>query len=142
MKKIFKKIALALNWTTETSAEEQLANFIKENKQTALINRIKSIRRNGDYIPNYNLPKVHTDIQILCQKTPNGDYEPISSVTKISCERPIDFGNDVKAWKKIVQIDHRKSVKEETKKAKQLQEFLEERQRNYNRAISPYMTVD
>lgn len=136
MKQILRKIAIALNLVNDISAEEQIAHLIKEQRYLNLIDRIKTIRNKEGYIPNYNAPKVYTDIQIMC------DDKPISFVTKVSCERPIDFGNDVKAWKKIVQLDHKKDVKEEKKKEQQLLDFLAQRTRNYNRAIAPYLTVD
>lgn len=136
MKQLFIKIGIAMSWIDDTSAEERLANLIKEHKHSTLIERIKAIREEGDYIPNYNAPKAYTEIQIMC------DDKPISFATKVSCERPIDFDNDVKAWKKIVQLSHKKDLKEEKKKKQQLLDFIEQRTKNYNMAIAPYLTVD
>ena len=108
--KYIHKLAVLLDLTNELSAEEKLIQFINDQKHSTLLDRIKAIRTNSYYIPDYNKPKSFTDVIITYN---NGQtYIPISDRTSLSSERPIDFGNDIKTWKKIIRLDHKKELKE------------------------------
>ena len=108
--KLVHKLAVMLNLTNELSDEEKLTQFINEQKHATLLDRIKAIRTNSYYIPNYNKPKSFTDVIITYN---NGEtYIPISDRTLLSSERPIDFGNNIKIWKKVIRLDHKKELKE------------------------------
>lgn len=107
-----------LGITNELTAEEKLELFIRNQKQSNLLERLESIRTNGYFEPNYNKPPVFTDVVITFQKPykENGVdifvETPISHCTITTCERPIDFNNDIKAWMKFVRLDHKKELKQ------------------------------
>lgn len=107
-----KKLSLLLGITSEMTAQERLAQFMRDQQHINLLERIKAIRTDSYFIPDYNKPKVFTDVKITVCGT------PINSNTITTCERPIDFGNDIKAWKKFVSLDHKKEIKQK----KQLEE--------------------
>lgn len=137
----FKKLANSLNLNNEPTAEEKLAQFIKDYKHMTLLDRIKAIRQNSDYIPDYNKPKVYTDVVIMYQENPNEDFKPINHTTTTTCQRPIDFNNDIKAWKRIVQLDNKKAEKERKEKEAAFQKMWEQRIENFNKAIAVHMKV-
>lgn len=138
MKRFLNILLSSLTLNGKAEAEEKLIRFIKEHKHMTLLDRIKAIRTNSDYLPDYNLPKVYTDVQIL-----NEDGSPIKYTTKTTCERPVDFNNDIKAWKKIVQLDNKKAVREAKAKEKEIafQKMWQQRIDNYNKAIAVHMKV-
>ena len=99
-----------LNFNGESTAEEMLENFIKDQKHLTLLERIKAIRQNSYFMPDYNKPKVFTDINILYKEESSDEFKPINYNTITTCERPEDFGRDFKAWKKIVNRDHKRNT--------------------------------
>lgn len=135
---LLNKLTAYLGLSNEPDAKERLIQFINEQKHETLLNRIKAIRRNSYFVPDYNKPKVHTDIVIQYQVNSNSyypEYKPISSNTKMAYDRPIDFGNDMKAWKKIVSLDHKKELK-----AKQLVHLQTEQHKEFfNTTVAPYI---
>lgn len=128
-----RKLFNFLGITSELTAEEKLETFIKNQKQLNLLERLESIRTSGYFVPDYNKPPAFTDVVITFDKSYVSDGKeikkeiPISHHTVTTCERPIDFNNDVKAWLKIVRLDHRKELKQ--KQAKELQRQLDEKRK-------------
>ncbi len=132
---LLSKLTTYFGLSNELDAKERLIQFINEQKHETLLNRIKAIRRNSFYVPDYNKPKIYTDIVILYKESPLDEFKPISSLTKLSQERPIDFGNDIKAWKKIVGIDHKKEIKEK----RMVQLKSEQHKEFFNTTVTPYI---
>lgn len=115
----FKKLLSFLSDNKDSSAEEMLKKFIKEQKHATLLERIKAIRTNSFFVPDYNKPKVFTEVKILYKKNSDSDFQPISHETKLAHERPEDFGNDIKAWKKFVNRDHKRATTHSALKEKE-----------------------
>ena len=61
---IFAKLATALSLSNDRAAEEMLEQYIKDNKHTTLLERIKAIRNNSYFVPDYNKPKAYADMVI------------------------------------------------------------------------------
>ena len=125
--KIIHRIAVMLDLTNELSAEEKFNRLVKEQEHLTLLDRIKAIRTTGYYEPVYNKPKLYSDV-IIGYDTIEG-FIHITNKTITSCPRPIDFGNNIRAWKKSVRIDHKKVTKEK-REAKVLDESRKELIRN------------
>jgi hypothetical protein len=119
----FKRLSALLNLSGEATAEERLGEFIRDQKHITLLERIKSIRNNSYFTPDYNKPKVYTDA-ILYKE--GDEFKPISYETRLSQQRPEDFGNDIKAWKKFMNRDHKKATSQEVleEKEEQFQEMM------------------
>lgn len=127
LKKIVLKLAHALDLTDELTPEEKLEGLITEMKPTTLLQRIEAIRNSGYFIPDYDKPRLYSDIKILYNDSPikaEDGFKPISDKT-ILIERPEDFGNNIRAWKKAVRIQNKKENKRKRELAEQ-----EERVRN------------
>jgi len=86
----FSRLVAYLGLNNEKTAQERLEEFINEQKHQTLLDRIKAIRTNSYYVPNYDAPKAYTDIVITCK-----DNKPISYNTTQTCERPVDFKGDM-----------------------------------------------
>ena len=97
----------------EIPLDELIKNFIYQQEHKTLLERIEAIRTNSNYIPDYNRPKLYTDVSITYLD--NGVEKPISMNTRLACERPIDFNNDIKAWKKITRLEHKKEINQKKK---------------------------
>lgn len=110
---IFTKLAIMLSFKNELTAEEMLENYIREQRPLTLLERIKAIRQDSNFIPVYNAPKAYEDETVSYEE--NGELKPISSKVITSQPRPIDFGNDIKAWRKILSIEHKKEIKRKLK---------------------------
>lgn len=110
MKRFFKNISIALCLTTDLSADEKLKNLTKEQKTENLIRDIEAIRHSGNYIPDYNKPKLYMDYVLIVDFT--FEKKSITSTTLIGADRPQDFGNDIQAWFKSIQQDNKNSVEE------------------------------
>lgn len=108
--KIIHRIAVMLDLTNELSAEEKFNRLVKEQEHLTLLDRIKAIRTTGYYEPVYDKPKLYSDV-VIGYNSSEG-FVPITNNTITSCPRPIDFGNNIRAWKKSVRIDHKKATKE------------------------------
>jgi len=117
MKHLIKRIGIALSIVNELSDKEKLDNLTKEQKIENLIKDIQSIRRNGNYVPDYNKPKLYMDYLLM----DNGKI--ITSATLVAQNRPQDFGNDVSAWFNAIREEGKKA--EENKKLKALQQEQE-----------------
>ena len=71
----------------DLTTQEVFHQFILDQKHETLVNRIKAIRNNSDYEPDYNKPKVFTDIIISYDKFPESpfpDFSPINSNVRTS----------------------------------------------------------
>jgi hypothetical protein len=111
MKQLIKQIVVSMGFSHEPSAEEKLEQFSRDQKHLNLLDRIRAIRTSGDYEPDYNKPKSFTDTQILYKENPLEPYIPVSDQTK-TIPRAVDFDGDIKAWKKIVSLDHKKELRQ------------------------------
>jgi hypothetical protein len=127
MKQAFKlfiqQIMETFHLSHEPSSKERLRFLIEEYKHLTLEQRITAIRTNSDYVPNYNRPKVFTDI-VNC----------INENTKLAVERPVDFKGNIGAWKKNVRRDHKKEVQQ--KKLLELQE--KQRKELFDTVVNPF----
>ena len=130
------KLSTILNLNGESTAKERLEDFIKDQKHVTLLERIKAIRTNSYFIPDYNKPKAFTEIVIMYKANPNEDFKTISHETRVACERPEDFGNDIKAWKKFMNRDHKKSTTPEF--LKQKEEQFQENMKNKYAKLQPF----
>ena len=125
-----------INIKDEMNDEEKLRFYIEGHKQLTLLERIKLIREDCDYIPDYN-KRVFSDVQIFYN-----EFTPIPFGTITTCERPMDFNGDLKAWMKIIHIDHRKELKLSREKEENYKALMENRYRNYNRMIDKFLKID
>ena len=125
-----------LSLSNESTAEEKLEQFIKDQKHATLLERIKAIRTNSYFVPDYNKPKAYSDIIILYKENPNDDFKEISSAVTRTCERPEDFGNDIKAWKKFMNRDHKRATSPHVLKEKE--EKFQEMMRSKYIKLQPF----
>ena len=143
-KNIFVKLATAFSLNNEKTAEEMLEQYIKDNKHTTLLERIKAIRNNSYFVPDYNKPKAYADIIISFQETPTSELKPISFETIAKHKRPIDFGNDIQGWMDSVYADHLKeiSIENKNKKTEAFEQMMNERYINVNKFFNRMLRVD
>lgn len=141
---IFEKLAIALSLTNEKTAEEMLEQYIRDNKHTTLLERIKAIRNNSYFIPDYNKPKAYVDMVISFQETPTSELKPISPETITTHKRPVDFGNDIQGWMDSIYADHLKeiSIENKNKKAEVFHNMMNERYSIVNKFFNKMMRVD
>lgn len=141
---IFEKLATAFNLNNEKTADEMLEQYIKDNKHTTLLERIKAIRNNSYFIPDYNKPKAYSNVVISFQETPTSEPKPISHETITTNKRPIDFGNDIKGWMDSIYADHLKeiSIENKNKKAEVFHNMMNERYSIVNKFFNKMMRVD
>lgn len=109
LKKLVIKLANALDLTNELTPEEKVEFIKTEFNKSSLLERIKAIRNNSDFVPDYNKPKSFTDVVIEYKPHPLSDFVPISYDTNL-IERPQDFGNDIMAWKDAVHIQYSENI--------------------------------
>jgi len=128
IKLLIHRFALIFNLTNEPTSKEQLRQIILEQKHINFLERIKAIRTDSHFIPEYDKPKVFSDVKIMY------GGEPISDATPIIYDRPISFDGDIKAWKKIIRLDHKKELKE--KEIKKLQ--VQQRKELFDTIINPF----
>ena len=140
---IFNKFVQFINLKNEMTADEKLEFFVEGQKHEALLKRIQDIRRNGDFVPDYNKKNAFADVKIFYKEdTPYSEFQPINSGTKLAYDRPIDFNGDLKAWKKISHIEHRKDVRNSQAKEKAYKALMEERIKLYNRTLYNFLKLD
>ena len=132
----FKRLATLLNLNGEKTAQERLEQFIKDQKHLTLLERIKAIRNNSYFVPDYNKPKAYTDIVILYQENPQEEFKAISGETRLSQQRPEDFGSDIKAWKKFMNRDHKRATS--PKVVKQKEEQFQAKMREKYAKLQPF----
>ncbi len=116
----FHRMTRKLSLSEKLTAEEQLEYVLREDRRQRFIADILSIRRNGDYVPNYNKPKKYADL-----------ITDISGKTYIKCERPENFigadGSLINAcgtWLMDIKEAHAKQV--ELKQLQKLQSLQRE----------------
>lgn len=138
---VFKRLAIALNMSSELTVEEKLKRLIKENQHSNLLERIISIRRNSDYEPDYNKPKKFI-MPILYKDHPLSDFKPISFETPVSQERPVQFEN-FENWFNSIYEEHAKStsIKALEIKQKEFDEMMEKRYENVNTFMNRMMAI-
>ena len=143
-KTLLVKLAIALSFRNEKTAEEMLEQYIKDNKHTTLLERIKAIRNNSFFVPDYNKPKAYADTVIFFQETPNSELKPISPETITTYKRPVDFGNDIQGWFDSIHADHLNeiSIENKNKKEEAFQKMMNERYTNVNKFFNKMMRVD
>lgn len=141
---IFAKLATALSLSNDRTAEEMLEQYIKDNKHTTLLERIKAIRNNSYFVPDYNKPKAYADIVISFQETPTSEPKPISPETITTYQRPVDFGNDIQSWFDSIHADHLKeiSIENKNKKKEAFEQMMNERYVNVNKFFNRMLRVD
>jgi hypothetical protein len=141
---IFAKLATALSLSNDRTAEEMLEQYIKDNKHTTLLERIKAIRNNSYFVPDYNKPKAYADMVISFQETPTSELKPISSETITTYQRPVDFGNDIQGWFDSIHADHLKeiSIENKNKKTEAFEQMMNERYVNVNKFFNRMLRVD
>lgn len=127
---------ILLSREVDLTDKEKLKNLQDGSKEEQRLKDIEAIRGSGDYVPDYNRPKKHTDYQLAYDTIENvlyvdHNFEPhitkqivtkiVSSETKTTCERPVDFIaedgsiiNAVPRWLEAV----RKSYEEDKQKQK------------------------
>jgi hypothetical protein len=140
----FKRIATLLNLNGEATAKERLEDFIKDQKHLTLLERIKAIRTNSYFVPDYDKPKVFTEVVIMYKENPNDEFKPINHNVVLTQQRPEDFGNDIKAWKKFMNRDHKKATTPEMLKQKeeQFQSKMKEKYEKLQPFFNRMMRVD
>jgi len=140
------RLATYLSLNNEKTAEERLQQFINDQKHQTLLDRIKAIRNNSNYEPDYNKPKVHTDIVILYQINSANSYfpefVPIDSRTRLTQQRPAEFENDMGKW--LDAIKEEPTREKEIKKAKEeaITKFWEERITNVNKFMRHFTQIN
>lgn len=127
----------------DLSVEERFTQFIVDQKHNSLLDRIKEIRNNSLYEPDYNKPKSFTDLEIYYNATPDNsktlkeveqfyllspEYKPITHLTKLAQERPEDFGSDITKWRNsILLLDHTNEDQLFEAKQKAFKEYMDKR---------------
>ena len=140
-----KKLALNIGVTNGQSTEEIFTQFLQDQKRINLIERIKVIRQSGWYTPDYNKPKVFTDVKILFNSTPSAStstFEPISFDIKTTCERPVDFGNDMEKWLSSNRANNLMDSESKKKKELEFQMVMQERYENVNKFFNKFLKVE
>lgn len=130
MKEIIHQLSVLIGFVQERSAEEKLDAIVNEHKHRSLLDDILRIRRSGDYIPNYNRPRLYTDFQLI-----NNKGELINMNTITTCPRPIDFGSDLEKWLLSIRKDNADTA--ELKRIKKLQEA--QRKDFFENVVSPQL---
>ena len=119
MKELIHQLSVLVGFVEERNAEEKLNALIHEHKHRNLMDDILRIRRSGDYIPNYNRPRLYTDYQLI---RTDGLAEVVVGMNTItSCSRPVDFGSDLEKWIVSIRKEHTRMV--EMKRLKKLQDI-------------------
>lgn len=138
------KLATAFSLNNEKTAKEMLEQYIKDNKYTTLLERIKAIRNNSYFVPDYNKPKAYADMVIYFQETPTSEPKPISPETITTYQRPVDFGNDIQGWFDSIHADHLKEISIENKNKKEeiFKKVMSERYASLNTFFDKMMRVD
>ncbi len=135
------KLATAFSFSNEKTAEEMLEQYIKDNKHTTLLERIAAIRNNSYFVPDYNKPRINTDVAILFQETPDSTPKAISGETITTQQRPVDFGNDIEAWFDSIKKSHLNEKEEKRKKQEAYDRMMEARRENVMKLMIHFLTV-
>lgn len=128
MKEIIHQLSVLTGFVQERSAEEKLDAIVNEHKHRSLLDDILRIRRSGDYVPNYNRPRLYTDFQLI-----NNKGELINMNTITTCPRPVDFGTDLEKWLLAIRKDNAETA--ELKRMKKLQDI--QRREVFENQFSP-----
>lgn len=113
----FHRLTRKLSLSEKLTAEEQLEYVLREDRRQRFIDDILSIRRSGDYVPDYNKPKKYIN-----------ELPDISVKIYTKCQRPQDFvGEDgslinaCSTWFESIKTSHMKEL--EDKYFKELQKL-------------------
>ena len=128
MKEIIHQLSVLTGFVQERSTEEKLDAIVNEHKHRSLLDDILRIRRSGDYVPNYNRPRLYTDFQLI-----NNKGELINMNTITTCPRPVDFGTDLEKWILSIRKDNAETA--ELKRMKKLQDI--QRREVFKNQFSP-----
>jgi len=137
-----KTLIKSMGLNDEKSAAERLEHFIKEQKHQTLLDRIKAIRTNSYYVPDYNKPKVYTDVLILYKESPNDEFKPINSNVKTSQPRPVEFGNDIQGWLDSMYADNLKDLENAKNKKEVFKKLMDERYKEVNKIYNKFLKVN
>ena len=138
---IIKKANAFFGIGNEQSAVETLVQVVKEQEHITLLRRIEDIRLHSLYVPDYNLPRVHTDVVIKYDEG-LGNFKPISSNTRLAQPRPVDFGNDIQRWYLTILAEHLNEKNIKKAKAEAIEKQFTDREEYVNRAMLPYLRVN
>lgn len=139
------KLITYLGLNNEKTAVEVLQNFIKEQQHRTLLSRIDDIRNHSNYVPNYNLPKVFTDVEILYNVNPESshkEYKPINSNIRLAQKRPVDFGNDMQKWMDAVFGENKDTLDNENSRREAYEKVMQERYDNVNKFYNKMLRVN
>lgn len=130
MKEIIHQLFVLLGFVYELSAEEKLDAIVSEHKHRSLLDDILRIRRSGDYVPNYNRQRLHTEYQLIKK-----DGSVINMDVITTCPRPVDFGTDLEKWLFSIHKENADTV--ELKRLKKLQDI--QRREVFETQFSPQL---
>ncbi len=133
MKELFHQLSVLVGFVEERNTEEKLNALIHEHKHRSRMDDILRIRRSGDYIPDYNRPRLYTDYQLI--RIDDSTEVVVSMNTITSCARPVDFGSDLEKWIVSIRKEHTNMV--EMKRIKKLQDI--QRKEVIDNQFSPYV---
>lgn len=125
---IISSIRKKLNLRSEVEDQKTIKRLVEGAKNRNLLDDVLHIRRHGDYIPNYNKPKLYTEYKLI------QDGVEVSGALVTSCKRPVDFGDDYGLWLNTIHIENKKE--QERKEMEQLQE--QHRKEFFKDVVSPY----
>lgn len=125
---IISLIRKKLNLRSEVDDQKTIKRLVEGAKSKNHIDDVLHIRRYGDYVPDYNKPKLYTEYKLV------QDGVEISGSLVTSCKRPVDFGDDYGLWLNTIHSENRKE--QERKEMEQLQEL--DRKEFFKDVVSPY----
>lgn len=131
----FKRIAIALSLINDSTAEEKYETLMKETKHKNLMDDLITIRRLGDYVPDYNKPRLYTEFELVY-----GDKVVTGNI--ITMPRPIDFKNDYEKWINAVREDNANEELNRKQKQEAYELFLIKRKENFNKVMNLFTRVE
>ncbi len=129
---LIKKIIAFFRIGNEKTAVETLVQVVKEQEHITLLRRIEDIRLHSLYVPDYNIPRVHTNVNI-------GN---ISGNTRLAQPRPVDFGNDIQTWYLTILAEHLDEKNIKKAKAEAIEQQFSDREEYVNKIMAPYLRVN
>jgi len=142
IKIILKDLATFLGINNERTAEEKLQFCIEELTHQTRLDRIKEIRNESGYVPNYNKPKIHTEIIILCQESPIDTFRPINSRTKETQRRSPEFENNMGLWLEKIKEEAKSQREKLIIREEEYKKAIEERYREKNKFLNKFLKVN
>lgn len=138
---LIKKIIAFLGIGKEKTAVETLVQVVKEQEHITLLRRIEDIRLHSLYKPDYNLPRVYTDV-VIQYPIGFGMFKTISGNAKLTQPRPVDFGNDIQKWYLTILAEHLDEKNIKKAKAEAIEQQFSDREEYVNKIMAPYLRVN